>query len=307
MDGNGITKLTFTALFPFGGIAGGALGFQRANAALERLGIEASFKVLGGIDFDAGACAAFTSLTGAPCLCADVRDLTSAQLVEAFGATAPDVVFFSPPCKGASGLISDEKAQTETYAAMNELALVWTRLMLATWATPPKLLLLENVPRIATRAKEEQRAPEARFVRLVDKVLPKLTHAFNECVAAKLLTDRAGFVEAHARQLHQLREQYPEFPDALELLRASMIHAEACWSPSETPTARTRLDAGDFFDRPPPRRWIAPAFLAALFFAGAAYNVFTTGDAFARGFSCACGIFWGVEMLGKAWARRGAR
>ncbi len=41
MDG-GVTKLTFTALFPFGGIAGGALGFQRANAALERLGIEAS-------------------------------------------------------------------------------------------------------------------------------------------------------------------------------------------------------------------------------------------------------------------------
>ncbi len=133
MDG-GVTKLTFTALFPFGGIAGGALGFQRANAALERLGIEASFKVLGGIDFDAGACEAFTSLTGAPCLCADVRELTSAQLIESFGAVAPDVVFFSPPCKGASGLISDEKAQTETYAAMNELALVWTRLMLATWA-----------------------------------------------------------------------------------------------------------------------------------------------------------------------------
>lgn len=153
MDG-GTTRLVFTAIFPFGGIAGGALGFQRASASLERLGLEASFKVLGGIDFDAGACEAFRALTAAPCLCADVRDLTSAQLIEAFGATAPDVVFYSPPCKGASGLISDEKAQTETYAAMNELALVWTRLMLATWTRPPKLLLLENVPRIATRAKK---------------------------------------------------------------------------------------------------------------------------------------------------------
>ena len=70
---------------------------------------------------------------------------------------------------------------------------------------------------------------------------------------------------------------------------------------------RSGLDVGGFFDRPPPRRWIAPAFLAAMFFAGSAYNVFATGDAFARGFSCACGIFWGVEMLGKAWARRGVR
>ncbi len=65
-----LKTLRFTALFPFCGIAGGALGFQRATAALERLGIEARFDVLGGIDFDAGACEAFTHFTGAPCLCA---------------------------------------------------------------------------------------------------------------------------------------------------------------------------------------------------------------------------------------------
>jgi hypothetical protein len=76
---------------------------------------------------------------------------------------------------------------------------------------------------------EEQREPEARFVRLVDKILPKLTHATNGCVAAMPLTDRAGFIDAHARQLRALSEEYPEFPDALELLRASMLHAEECW------------------------------------------------------------------------------
>jgi len=208
MDGNANTKLTFTALFPFGGIAGGALGFQRASAALERLGIEASFKVLGGIDFDAGACAAFTSLTGAPCLCADVRDLASAQLVEAFGATAPDVVFFSPPCKGASGLISDEKAQTETYAAMNELALVWTRLMLATWATPPKLLLLENVPRIATRAKK-MLDEVCKLLRKAGYVLHKGKHDCGEVGGLAQHRERFLMVARLQREVSTLLYQPP--------------------------------------------------------------------------------------------------
>lgn len=76
---------------------------------------------------------------------------------------------------------------------------------------------------------EAQREPEARFVRAMDKVLPKLTHAFNGCVAAWVLTDRAGFIEAHARQYRKLSEEYPEFPEVLELLRLSMLHAEARW------------------------------------------------------------------------------
>lgn len=76
---------------------------------------------------------------------------------------------------------------------------------------------------------EQQREPEARFVRLIDKVLPKLTHAFNRCAAAERLTDRAGFDAAHARQFAKMSEEYPEFPEALDLLRASMLHAEALW------------------------------------------------------------------------------
>ena len=76
---------------------------------------------------------------------------------------------------------------------------------------------------------EAQREPEARFVRVMDKVLPKLTHAFNGCVAALSLTDRAGFIEAHERQYRKLSEEYPEFPDVLDLLRLSMQHAEALW------------------------------------------------------------------------------
>jgi len=76
---------------------------------------------------------------------------------------------------------------------------------------------------------EAQREPEARFVRLIDKVLPKLTHSANRCAAALPLVDRAGFIDAHARQLAKLREQYGEFLEALDLLEASMKHAEECW------------------------------------------------------------------------------
>jgi putative hydrolase of HD superfamily len=76
---------------------------------------------------------------------------------------------------------------------------------------------------------EEQRVPEARFVRLIDKVLPKLAHAFNGCAAAAALTDHTGFVDSHARQFQEFSEKYPEFPETLALLRASMLRAEECW------------------------------------------------------------------------------
>jgi 5'-deoxynucleotidase YfbR-like HD superfamily hydrolase len=76
---------------------------------------------------------------------------------------------------------------------------------------------------------EAQVEPEARYVRLLDKVMPKLTHALNRCVAAKVVVDYDGFIAAHARQYGELATKYPEFPEILALLRASMDHAEACW------------------------------------------------------------------------------
>lgn len=82
---------------------------------------------------------------------------------------------------------------------------------------------------------EQQRLPEARFVRLMDKVLPKLTHALNRCAAALPLTDRNGFSEAHTRQYNALRLEYPDFPAVLDLLAVSMAHAEAQW-PETPPT-----------------------------------------------------------------------
>lgn len=148
----------FTALFPFCGSGLGASGFAEARAHL--FGDEARFEILGGIDNDAEGCADFELLTGAPTLCTDIAELQVDELVRFAGARAPDVVFLSPPCKGASGLLSAKSAASPKYAAMNQLALIWMRTMLAAWPDGPGLVLLENVPRLTTRA-----APMLKAVR----------------------------------------------------------------------------------------------------------------------------------------------
>ncbi len=164
----------YTALFPFCGIGGGALGFKESSAKL--FGKEAAFKILGGIDFDAASCRDFTYLTGAPALCADIAALTPAEL-RAFCEDCPDVVFMSPPCKGASGLLSAAKAKTAKYRAMNRLALRWLELMLATWKERPKLILFENVPRLKQRAAGMLR----RVRRLLKGAGYVFTDGFHDC------------------------------------------------------------------------------------------------------------------------------
>lgn len=141
----------YTALFPFCGLGAGALGFLDAQVTM--FGQTASFRSLGGIDLDPAACADFEHLTESPALCADVAALTTAELRAFAGDRSPDVVFMSPPCKGFSGLLSKKAAADPKYGAMNALVVRWTRLMLEAWANPPRLVLLENVPRIATRGK----------------------------------------------------------------------------------------------------------------------------------------------------------
>ena len=139
----------YTALFPFGGIGGFAIGALRARARL--FGVEARIRVIGGIDMDKGASADFESLVGAPSLVANIKYLKRHELLQ-LCPESPDMVVWSPPCKGASALLSAAKAKTEKYEDMNRLALDWVELMLETWDEPPRLLLLENVPRLKQRA-----------------------------------------------------------------------------------------------------------------------------------------------------------
>lgn len=143
---------TFRVLFPFCGLGAGALGFLRAAVSL--FDVEHRFESAGGIDFDADACRDFERLTSSPALCADVAKLTAEELRAFAGVDAPDVVFSSPPCQGYSGLMSETKSKESKYQALNELVLTWTKLMLEAWpGQPPKLVLIENVPRIETRGK----------------------------------------------------------------------------------------------------------------------------------------------------------
>ncbi len=140
----------FRALFPFGGLGAGARGFKDAAARVQ--GADGGFDIIGGIDFDDDASKDFVYLTGAPSLTADIGALQSDRLKDFAGEIVPDVVFFSPPCKGASGLLSNKNAKTKKYQRMNGLALTWLRLMFSTWTDRPSLVLLENVPRLRTRA-----------------------------------------------------------------------------------------------------------------------------------------------------------
>jgi len=190
-----MSERVYTALFPFCGIGGGALGFQAASVTMQRLGLSARFRVLGGIEWDEGTARDFERLTGAPCLVHDVTSLTPALLREWFGLDAPDVVFFSPPCKGACGLLSGKIACTPKYVAMNELAVIWTELMFAAWPEGPRLTLMENVPRIRTRA-----ASTMRQVRDLHQARGYVTHD-----AAHNLGEIGGLAQSRPRLLFVAR------------------------------------------------------------------------------------------------------
>lgn len=86
--------------------------------------------------------------------------------------------------------------------------------------------------------------PEARFVKLLDKVAPKLTHRMNGCAAAKATVNFSEFTAAHAEQYKDLAAQYPEpvFKPVLDLLATSMVAAEAAWH-SETPEPSSSMQA----------------------------------------------------------------
>ena len=71
---------------------------------------------------------------------------------------------------------------------------------------------------------EAQVEPEARFVKTLDKVLPKVTHMLNQCksVVEHGLTYEE-FAASHEKQFANYSKEYADCPEALELLRVSMV------------------------------------------------------------------------------------
>lgn len=141
----------YRALFLFSGLGGGALGFQRAAATFR--GVGARFAIAGAVDFDAAAARDFEHLTGHPCTVADLSTMQPADLA-AVCSGPPDVLFTSPPCKSFSGCLPAAVSRTEKYRDMADLAVRGLFLALEAWpGHRPRLILLENVPRIANRGR----------------------------------------------------------------------------------------------------------------------------------------------------------
>ncbi len=148
-------------------------------------------------------------LTGSPALCSDVTLLSPADLRRFAGKRAPDVVFMSPPCKGASRLLSAAKSKLPKYQALNRLAAIWTRLMLASWEERPKLVLLENVPGIRSRAAETI-AEVRRLLGAAGYVFHEQTHDCGELGGLGQRRERFLLVARHERSLPPFLYQPPK-------------------------------------------------------------------------------------------------
>jgi site-specific DNA-cytosine methylase len=152
------------------GLGGGAKGFNEAKPVVGN--VQAQWECLGGIDVDAAGLRDFQQLAGVPGTLLDLftrdqyirfhgkeppagwREATPEDIRKAAKGKRPDAVFISSPCKGASGLLSEQLAQTPKYQALNELTLRCIWLMGEAWADDPvSLIVFENVPRLATRGR----------------------------------------------------------------------------------------------------------------------------------------------------------
>lgn len=152
----------------FCGLGGAAKGFNQGYAKVGN--VEAEFRCLGGIDVDPAAVRDFAKLAKVPGTVIDLfsrdqyrrfhgheppegwREALPQDIHRAFQHQHPHVLVTSPPCKGFSGLLAESAARTDKYQALNELAVRGIWLTLEAYADDPiELIVLENVPRMATR------------------------------------------------------------------------------------------------------------------------------------------------------------
>ncbi|MBR7777397.1 DNA cytosine methyltransferase [Undibacterium rugosum] len=154
----------------FCGLGGGAKGFNKATPRVGNM--VGKFRCIGGIDVDAPAIRDFERLTGTPGTVLDLfdrsqftdfhgmeppagwREAGPMNIRAAAGGEYPHIVFLSAPCKGFSGLLSENRSRTAKYQALNRLTVRGVWLMLEAFADePPELIVFENVPRIANRGR----------------------------------------------------------------------------------------------------------------------------------------------------------
>lgn len=139
---------TYKLVTFFCGSGAKTLGLLRARGATG-----SRFVSIGAFDIDPLAVLDFKLLTGADAQIVDLGKIETHQLAERCDGR-PDMIVMSPPCKGFSGCLPEEASQAEKYQLLNELALRSIDLAVETWATPPALIMLENVPRMRTRGED---------------------------------------------------------------------------------------------------------------------------------------------------------
>ncbi|AAL49567.1 unknown [Sinorhizobium phage PBC5] len=163
--------VVFTHFHLFCGLGAGAKGFNKGSARVGSL--NAKFRCIGGIDNDPAAIRDFTRLAGVPGTLLDLFDLEQYRafhsrdpdpdwqqavpddIRRAAHGEFPDIVFLSAPCKGFSGLLSEQSSATAKYQALNRLTLRGVWLMLEAFKDKlPKLIIFENVPRIMNRGRK---------------------------------------------------------------------------------------------------------------------------------------------------------
>jgi site-specific DNA-cytosine methylase len=154
----------------FCGLGGGAKGFNQASPRVGNMLGE--FRCLGGIDVSASCIRDFEQLTGVRGTVLDLfdraqyvafhgheppagwREATPADIRAAAGGEHPHIVFLSAPCKGFSGLLSENRSRSDRYQALNRLTVRGIWLMLEAFGDdPPELIIFENVPRIVSRGR----------------------------------------------------------------------------------------------------------------------------------------------------------
>ncbi len=144
-------RRTYNVLSLFCGSGGKTLGVLRARGR-EADGGRSRFVSCGAFDLNAEAVEDFEMLTGATATVADIAEMSPASLASMCSGR-PDLAIMSPPCKGWSGCLPEAMSRSPKYTALNDLALYSLDLVLEAWATPPAVILLENVPRMLTRGK----------------------------------------------------------------------------------------------------------------------------------------------------------
>lgn len=167
-------------------------------AQVEALGVRARFETVLAVDCWDTALTTCARMNGCPVHPYDLFDaegyelfhghpppdgwtpMTPAEL-RRICPVAPDVIFGSPPCKGFSRLLGGKAAKRAKYRALNSLVFRWLWLCLEAWPdSPPRLVLMENVPDIA----DVHRKKRKRGEELVERVERMLTaYGSGRCAA----------------------------------------------------------------------------------------------------------------------------